>query len=246
MSADGRAAADAVLTQAWGTVPASLREPCLRMASAAGERLPGGLVLAVAGRAWPGTSRRTATAAAAVELLQLGTQVHDDLRDDAPVRRDVPTINAKEGPAVALHAGDLLIGLAYRLAATAGVGTVLADALIDRCAGQALAADTRFSRDPAVATAVRIAELTTGALFAAACRLGAIVTAAPPDGLSDFGQSFGAAVHLLDDLPRTGPDVTTTLTAVEDLVQRAAAARPDLAELPRRYRDSRLARPLSR
>ena len=73
MSDAGRAATERVLAEALGDVPATLREPCRRLASADGERLRAGLVLAVAGLAWPGTSRRTATAAAAVELAHLAT-----------------------------------------------------------------------------------------------------------------------------------------------------------------------------
>ena len=112
---DGHAAIEAVLTGALDGMPAALWEPSRRIVAAAGERLRAGLVLAVAGRAWPGTSRRTAAAAVAVELLHFASLVHDDLRDDAPVRRGVPTINAKEGTGVALLVGDVLIGLAHRL-----------------------------------------------------------------------------------------------------------------------------------
>jgi heptaprenyl diphosphate synthase len=142
MTADGLAATEELLIDALDGIPGSLREPCRRIA-AAGNRLCAGLVLAVAGRAWPGTSRRTATAAAAIELLHLATRVHDDLRDDLPVRDGVPTINAGEGTTTALLAGDLLIGLATRLAATAGTGPALGEALTAVCAGQALAAGHR-------------------------------------------------------------------------------------------------------
>ena len=280
MSDDGRSATEAVLTEALDGVPASLREPCRRIALAGGARLPAGLLLAVAGRAWPGTSRRTATAAAAVELLHLATLVHGDLLHDAVVRHGVPTVNAKEGAAVALLAGDVLIGLAHRLGAAAGAGTLLGEALTDHSAGLSLQADNRFHPEVSAATALRVAELTTGSLFAAAARLGAVVTGSPPDGLQEYGSAYGTAVRLLADvrdpvrsfatgivtlpavhglaarpelrrLLRPGLDeaqlqragdllgagIAPTLAAVGELVEAAAAARPELAELARRCRD---------
>ncbi|GAA3952286.1 polyprenyl synthetase family protein [Actinoplanes auranticolor] len=283
MSADGLAAVETVLTGALDSVPASLREPCRRIAHAGGARLRAGLVLAVAGRAWPGTSRRTATAAAAVELLHLAGLVHDDLMHEAPVRSGVPTVNAKEGTAVALLAGDLLIGLAHRLGATAGAGPLLGDALTERCTGSVLEADNRFHPEVSATTALRIAELKTGTLLAAAGRLGALVTASPEDGLHEYGLAYGTALHLLEDVRDPGPSfaagivtlpavhalaarpelrrllrpglagahrqhagellatgVPPALTTIGQLVEQAAAARPDLADMTKRCRDSQL------
>ncbi|MGW4947703.1 polyprenyl synthetase family protein [Actinoplanes sp. NPDC004185] len=231
MSADGLAAAEAVLTEALDDVPASLREPCRRLARAGGERLRAGLLLAVAGRAWPGTSRRTAVAAAAVELLHLAALVHEDLLHEAPVRHGVPTVNAKEGTTVALLAGDLLIGLAHRLGATAGAGTLLSDALTGRCTGLALETDSLFHPETDATTALRIAELKTGTLLAAAGRLGAVVTASPEDGLQEYGLAYGTALHLLDDVRDPGSSFAAgivTLPAVH-----ALAVRPELRRLLR-------------
>jgi heptaprenyl diphosphate synthase len=212
MTGDGQAATEAVLTEALDGVPGSLREQCRRLVAADGKRLRAGLVLAVAGRAWPGTSRRTATAAAAVELLHLAT--HD------PVRREAPLV------------GTVLFAVANRLAADVGAGALLADALLDVCAGQTL--DTG---DP-----LRIGELSTGTLLATACRLGAIVTGSPQDGLQEYGTAFGVAVHLLDNARAVASHigVPETLAMVDEHVERAATACPDLAGLPRRYRDSQL------
>jgi geranylgeranyl pyrophosphate synthase len=155
----------------------------------------------------------------------------------------VPTINAEEGPAVALVAGDLLIGLANRLAATAGAGSLLGDALVADCAGRALEAEHRHRSQESATTALHVAELRTGTLLATACLLGAVVTGAPADGLREYGLALGAAVHLLGD--GLGADGCTgarsTLQTVDDLVERAATARPELAGLARGLRDRQLA-----
>jgi hypothetical protein len=117
--------------------------------------------------------------------------------------------------------------------------------------------------------ALHVAELRTGTMLATACLLGATVTDSPAERLQDYGLAFGTAAHLLGDVltlsadhaagritlpvvhalaahPEPRPDhlcagVPPTLRTVDELVARAAAARPDLADLPRRYRDSQLA-----
>jgi hypothetical protein len=251
MTGDGLADVEKELTRALDGLPGALREPCRRIAAAGGHRLRAGLVLAVAGRAWPGTSRRTAVAAASVELLHLATLVHDD----AAPHDGGPTISAKEGPAVALLVGNVLTGLAFRLAADAGAGTLLAEAVVSLAAdrlpaepaapsrnrllaepavpggtsvvGQA-AADRPSAEPGGLAAAGRAAEL-----FGVAARLGAIVTGAPEDGLHDFGRAYGTAV-LLDAVPGNR-------VLIDELVERAAAARPDLADLAWRCRDAQLA-----
>ena len=253
MSEDGHAAVEAVLTATLDSLPGTLREPARRIVAADGNRWRAGLLLAVAGRAWPGTSRRAATAAAAVELLHLAGQVHDDLLGEVPVRRGEPTVNAKEGTAVALLTGDALTGLALKLGADTGTAAALAGALVDVSVGRALAADNRFHADLPAGTALRIAELRTGALAATATRLGAVVTGAPEDGLHTYGLALGTALHLLDDVldlvsgeAGSPPGIPATLAVVDDLLQEAATARPDLADLAERHRGSRLALVLPR
>jgi octaprenyl-diphosphate synthase len=230
-----------VISEALEQLPGSLREPGRRIASEQSNRLRSDVLLAVAGRAWPGTARRTAEAAAAVELLHLATLVHDDLIADLPVRRGTPTINAKDGPAVAVLVGDALIGLAHRLAVNAGIGDLLAAALLDISAGQALHSDSRFHPDVTAATALRVAELRTGSLLATAAVAGAVVTGMPTDGLHDYGLAFGTAVHLLDDVLALHGDDTDafaagiiTLPAVHVL-----ATSPELRRLLRPGLDTR-------
>ncbi len=237
-------AVDAVLAGALDGVPASLREPCHRVALAGGKRLRAGLVLAaatVAGEHPPAA----VTAAAAVELLHLATLVHDDLLDDAPVRRGVPTVNAKEGAATALLAGDLLIGLAGRLASRVDghVRASLDEALVDLCAGQALEADNRYHAGADAETVLRTATLKTGTLLGVACEIGGhLAGAADTADLRAYGLDFGTVLQLVDDLldllsdeptygKPTGVDFaagTVTLPAVH-----ALAACPDLRMLLR-------------
>ncbi len=243
---------DEVLAGALDGVPASLRDPCRRVALAGGKRLRAGLVLAVSNdssaaavTAAGESPAATVTAAAAVELLHLATLVHDDLLDDAPVRRGVPTINAKEGAATALLAGDLLIGLSGRLASSVDphVRALLDEALVDLCAGQALEADHRYDAGVTAETALRTATLKTGTLLGVACEIGGhLGGAADTAALRAYGLDFGTVLQLVDDLldllsdeptygKPTGADFpagTVTLPAVHGL-----AACPDLRSLLR-------------
>ncbi len=240
-------AVDQMLAVALDDAPAALRDPCRRVALAGGKRLRARLVLAAAGTPAPAPDRVEAatTAAAAVELLHLATLVHDDLLDDAATRRGVPTINAKEGPGTALLAGDLLIGLAGRLASSVDGHTrsLLDEALVDLCAGQALEAAHRYDPGVTAGTALRIAALKTGTLLGTACEVGGhIAGSADGTALRDFGRDFGTVLQLVDDLldllsdehtygKPTGVDFaagTVTLPAVHGL-----AAHPALRTLLR-------------
>ncbi|MEV4704407.1 polyprenyl synthetase family protein [Actinoplanes sp. NPDC049316] len=233
------AAVERTLAGAFDDLPGPLAGPCRRLALAGGKRLRASLVLTVAGGA-----AAAVPAAAAVELLHLATLVHDDLLDDAPERRGVPTVHAAEGPATAILAGDVLIGLAGRYAARAGseASELMGDALVDLCAGQALEAAHRHDPGVTVTTALRIAELKTGTLIATACELGAVAGGGSRDGLRAYGLAFGLVLQLLDDLldlltddetygKPTAADFaagTVTLPAVH-----ALAAEPRLRELLR-------------
>src|SRR5580698_914825 len=83
----------------------------LRVVSSGGKRLRPALTIATAdlGHVFDG---RVIAAACAVELVQVGSLVHDDIFDEAQTRRGTPTINAVEGPNEALLAGTYLLARA--------------------------------------------------------------------------------------------------------------------------------------
>ena len=85
--------------------------------SAGGKRLRPLLVLLCAGGGGGPAAVRAATA---VELVHMATLVHDDVLDDAPLRRGQPTIAATSGRAGAVAAGDFLFSRAFGLLAAAG------------------------------------------------------------------------------------------------------------------------------
>ncbi|MCW5765601.1 MAG: polyprenyl synthetase family protein [Phycisphaeraceae bacterium] len=143
---------------------------------------------------------------AVCEMVHLATLVHDDVLDEADVRRRAATVNSLHGNEAAVILGDYLFSAAYRLCATLDtpdttllIGTVG----MTLCAGELLQLHNRqnFSLDEN--TYFEIVDRKTASLIAAACRLGARHAGAGPDAadrFESFGRSLGIAFQIQDDL----------------------------------------------
>jgi len=178
--------------------------PCLRVVGGGGKRLRPALTLAVAdvGKAF---DARVVAAAVAVELVQVGSLVHDDIFDNAETRRGTPTINAVEGENLALLAGTYLMARAATEAAAAGqqVASDIARAVATLCVGQTTETQYLFDTGQEVDRYLFTIEAKTAALFACSCRVGALSAALPDehvDLFGDFGRNFGMAFQLIDDV----------------------------------------------
>ncbi len=144
-------------------------------------------------------------AALVVELTHLGSLYHDDVMDEAPVRRGAPSANARWSNAVAILTGDYLFARASDVVAGLGVEAVriqartfarLVDGQISETAGPAEGQD-------AVEHHLQVVAGKTGSLIAASAHLGALVTGAPAQHvavLARFGEAVGVAFQLSDDL----------------------------------------------
>ena len=183
-----------------------LVEPLLRVTGAQGKLLRPMLTCAVAELGGRGrTEAEVIDLAAAAELLHCATLVHDDLIDGASCRRGVSTISSREGSPSAIVGGDLLIAAAGLTAARIdpqAAGIVLVT-LGELCRGEALQESLRFAPDTTPDAIVAVAAAKTGALLAAAGRLGALSFHAGPAELAavaEFGVHFGIALQLVDDL----------------------------------------------
>jgi heptaprenyl diphosphate synthase len=187
---------------------------------------------------------RVVSAATAVELVQVGSLVHDDIFENAHARRSVETINHLEGPKVALLAGDFLLARAGVEAAIAGtrVGEEIAATVATLCRGQS--GEMRYGFDvdrPRVAYDDSIGAK-TASLFSCSCRVGALCAGLSDDevyALGRFGWQFGMAFQVLDDVLDVigdpvllGKGVGTDLaTGVYTLPVLLALDRPDGGDL---------------
>ncbi|MEU9851745.1 polyprenyl synthetase family protein [Streptomyces sp. NPDC047974] len=149
--------------------------------------------------------------AAGVELMHLGTLHHDDVVDEAPVRRGQPTVAALWGNRAAVFAGTFLLSRGTELVAGAGEQAARAAA---RCTADLWRGQTRelvsaFRVDRTERDYLDVIALKTGALFGLAGLAGALASHAPAGtahALERFGRTWGTAFQLADDLA----DLTST------------------------------------
>jgi geranylgeranyl pyrophosphate synthase len=201
---DRLAAVDARIAAVLGQDGALLGPASARVAASGGKRLRP--LLTIVAAATGGTfDDRVVDAAAAVELVQVGSLVHDDILDDADTRRGRPTINAVEGVNHAVLAGDYILARAAELAAGVSqeAAKLIAVALGDLCEGQVL--EMRDVFDPARSIDAHLASVRgkTAALFECACRLGAHCAGLNDESaqaLGRFGDAFGMGFQVLDDV----------------------------------------------
>ncbi|MFE4534900.1 polyprenyl synthetase family protein [Streptomyces scopuliridis] len=144
-------------------------------------------------------------AAVVVELTHLATLYHDDVMDEAEVRRGVDSANARWGNSVAVLTGDFLFARASHILADLGPEAVRiqAEAFERLVTGQILeTAGPRDGRDP-VEHYLDVMGGKTGSLVAVSCRFGAMTSGADEsvvDILTQYGERLGVAFQLADDV----------------------------------------------
>ena len=174
------------------------------LAEAGGKRVRPLLAL-LAARLGDPSAAGVVDAAVVVELTHLATLYHDDVMDEAPVRRGAPSANARWTNTVAILTGDFLFARASDL--TAGLGTEathiqsrtfarLVEGQISETAGPA------DGQDP-VEHHLQVIADKTASLLSTSARLGALLAGAPAadvETVARFGEVFGSAFQLSDDL----------------------------------------------
>jgi len=141
-----------------------------------------------------------------VELIHVATLVHDDIIDDADVRRGKPSVNATWGNQVTVLMGDWLYMSSFRQALELRNFRVL-DILIEitreMVEGELIQLDQQGRLDVSVEEHLEVCRLKTAHLFAGCARLGAILGEVDTDQeekLRQYGHGLGMAFQLTDDL----------------------------------------------
>ncbi len=172
---------------------------------ASGKRLRPALVL-LAGQF--GTAYSTGVlerVAAGVELIHMATLIHDDIIDDAALRRGVASVKHQFGNTVAVLAGDYLFARAFQLFASVPDQRVMAEAadvVGVMCAGE-IRQYLDQGRIPSEAAYLRRIEAKTARFLESSCRLGAMaggVEGEAVEFLARFGHDIGMAFQIVDDL----------------------------------------------
>ncbi len=161
----------------------------------------------------------------AVELVHLASLYHDDVMDEATDRRGVPSVNSRWGNNIAVVSGDFLLARAAAIAASLGteVAQLLADTLANLCEGQIIECQSLFDLDRTEEVYFKAVSGKTSSLMSTSCRIGALVSGSPRalvDRLTKFGDYFGTAFQILDDiLDVIGDQATTGKVAGQDLAE---------------------------
>ncbi|NYI05843.1 polyprenyl synthetase family protein [Allostreptomyces psammosilenae] len=144
-------------------------------------------------------------AAVAVELTHLATLYHDDVQDEAEMRRGAPSANARWDNTVAILTGDFLFARASQIVAGLGAEAVRiqAEAFERLVAGQILETVEPAADEDPVGHYLEVIAGKTGSLIAIAGRLGALLAGADDSQvhlLAEYGERIGVAFQLADDL----------------------------------------------
>lgn len=144
--------------------------------------------------------------AASVEFIHTATLLHDDVVDDSDLRRGNPSANALFGNEASVLVGDFLFSRAFELMVEDGSIDVLrvlshASAVISE--GEVLQLITTNDSATSEQAYLEVVRAKTAELFAAACRIGAIVAGRPSseeEALRTFGLNLGIAFQIVDDV----------------------------------------------
>lgn len=141
--------------------------------------------------------------AAAIEMIHMATLIHDDIIDEADLRRGLETPQFKYGKDYAVFMGDFLLNRGIQLA---GSGACLQEVLrtMEKIFyGEMLQYNNRFCRNAGVARYIRIAANKTASLFSLSCFLGGRSAGCEPNvscSLKKAGLYFGIAFQIVDDI----------------------------------------------
>ncbi len=145
------------------------------------------------------------TVAVIIEMVHLATLVHDDVIDEAEIRRSQPTLAATWGNEIAVLFGDCLFAQALKLAAsfpTPEICRAVAMATNTVCSGEILQTQRRGDFGFTRSEYFKVIEMKTAELFALSCDLAACLSGASPAqraALRQFGRAFGTAYQVYDD-----------------------------------------------
>jgi heptaprenyl diphosphate synthase len=152
-----------------------------------------------------GANDEVITAAQVVEITHLASLYHDDVMDDAPLRRGVPSAQLVWGNSVAVLTGDLLFARASQLIAALGERAIRlqADTFERLCLGQLHETLGPQEGEDPVAHYLKVLADKTGSLIAAAAQFGVAFSGAPAEfepAVLEFGEKIGIAFQLVDDV----------------------------------------------
>jgi octaprenyl-diphosphate synthase len=173
--------------------------------AAGGKRLRPMLTLAAA-KMCGYTGRRHVALAACVEFIHTATLLHDDVVDESDLRRGLATANAVWGNKASVLVGDFLFSRAFQVMVEDGslsVLSILSNASAVIAEGEVMQLTTANDTETTEHAYLEVIKAKTATLFAAACRIGAVVAGRPKaeeEALDAYGLNLGIAFQIIDDV----------------------------------------------
>lgn len=194
--------------QNFGNTPIELYDPIYYTLDLGGKRVRPLLVL-MANEIYGGDTMEAMPASMAIEMFHNFTLVHDDIMDNAPIRRGKETVHKRWNPNTAILAGDTMLTLCYDLMLELKepmikpVLEIFNRTSIEVCEGQQMDINFESRTDVTLQEYIEMIRLKTSVLIAASLKIGAVIAGAPSaeaNVLYDFGIKTGIAFQLMDDL----------------------------------------------
>ena len=188
--------------------PELLYSPIIYSMSGGGKRLRPVLLLLTVD-AFGGNVEEALPAGVAVEVFHNFTLLHDDIMDNASMRRGKPSVFAKWGGNVALLSGDTMLIIAYKYLARVGaknldrVLNIFSDMAIEVCEGQQYDMDFESAEKVSAVDYIQMIERKTSALLSGSAMIGATIAGASDADIKllyRFATELGLAFQLQDDL----------------------------------------------
>jgi heptaprenyl diphosphate synthase len=194
-----------LLTECVVTGDGFLDDVTTHLIAAGGKRIRPALALASATAGSSAASPEALLGGVAVELVHLASLYHDDVMDEATIRRNVESVNSRFGNLVAIVAGDFLLARSAEIAAGLGteIAQLLAATLGELCQGQVAEVRAAFQVTRTDADYTTAISGKTASLMATSCRIGALTGERPRaevDALTEFGRYFGMIFQIRDDI----------------------------------------------
>ena len=188
--------------------PANLYDPIDYTLSLGGKRIRPALLM-LANNLFDGDDKMALNSALAIEVFHNFTLLHDDIMDEAPLRRGEPSVYKKWNTNVAILSGDVMLMQSIQLLSKKNhpnlhrVLSIFNATAIQVCEGQQYDMDFENSTTVSIDDYLKMIELKTAVLLAASLKIGAVISNASSDNahhIYEFGKNLGIAFQLMDDI----------------------------------------------
>ncbi|WP_100010795.1 heptaprenyl diphosphate synthase component II [Lentibacillus sediminis] len=182
-----------------------LREASTALLEAGGKRIRPVFVV-LSGQLGDYDQKQVRTVAVSLELIHMATLVHDDVIDDAKLRRGKPTIKHMYNNRVAMYTGDYILARALQEITSikqADVHRLLSKTIVEVSVGEIEQIKDKYMWDQTVRDYLRRIKRKTALLIATSCQLGAMVSGLPErqaKKLFQYGYNIGMSYQIIDDI----------------------------------------------